>query len=55
MLEKLLILVFDFYYIIIIMSITCFVTLLIQGLVYQLSNKKINLYRSFVNSKFLWK
>lgn len=55
MLEKLFILAFDFYYIIAIMSITCFVALLIQGIVYQLSNKKINLYKKFMNNKFLWK
>lgn len=55
MLEKLFVLAFDFYYIIAIMSITCFVALLIQGIVYQLSNKKINLYKKIINNKFLWK
>lgn len=55
MLKKLFVLAFDFYYIIAIISITCFFALLIQGIVYQLSSKKVNLYKKIINSKILWK
>lgn len=55
MLENLILLIFDLLYLGGIVLIGTIATLFIQGLVYQLSNKKINLYKKFVNSKFLWK
>lgn len=55
MLENLILLAFDILYLSIIIFIGIIILLLIQGLIYQLSNKKINLYKKFINSEFLWK
>jgi hypothetical protein len=45
--------IFTYFFIIILISIS--ILLLLQLITYQLSNKKINLYKKFINSKFLWK
>lgn len=55
MLENLILFAFDLLYLGGITFISIIVLLLIQGLTYQLSDKKINLYKKFINSKFLWK
>lgn len=55
MLENLVLFTFDILYLGGIAFIDIIVLLFVQGLIYQLSNKKINLYKKFVNSKFLWK
>lgn len=55
MLENLILFIFDSLYLGGIAFISIIVLLFIQGLIYQLSNKKINLYKKFVNSEFLWK
>lgn len=55
MLENLILFAFDILYLSSIIFIGIIILLLIQGLIYQLSNKKINLYKKFVNSEFLWK
>lgn len=55
MLENLILLIFDLLYLGSIVLIGIIATLLIQGLVYQLSNKKINLYKKIINSEFLWR
>ena len=55
MLENLILLAFDILYLSIIIFIGIIILLLIQSLIYQLSNKKINLYKNFINSKILWK
>lgn len=55
MLENLILFAFDILYLGSVIFISIITLLLIQGLIYQLSNKKINLYKKFINSKFLWK
>ena len=55
MLENLILFTFDILYLSNIIFISIIILLLIQGLIYQLSNKKINLYKKFINSNFLWK
>lgn len=55
MLEKLMLFTFDLLYLGGIAFISIITLLFIQGLIYQLSNKKINLYKKFINNKFLWK
>lgn len=55
MLENLILFIFDLVYLGSVIFTSMLVLLFIQGLIYQLSNKKINLYKKFINSKFLWK
>ena len=55
MLENLTLFTFDILYLSGIVFISIITLLFIQGLIYQLSNKRINLYKKFVYSKFLWK
>ena len=55
MLENLILFTFDLLYLGGIAFISIITLLFIQGLIYQLSNKKINLYKNFINSKILWK
>lgn len=55
MLKNLILFTFDLLYLGGVAFISIIVLLSIQGLIYQLSNKKINLYKKIINSKFLWK
>ena len=55
MLENLILFIFDLLYLGGIAFTSIIILLLFQGLIYQLSNKKINLYKKFINSKILWK
>lgn len=55
MLDKLILFTFDLLYLGGVAFISIIVLLIVQCLIYQLSNKKINLYKKFINSKFLWK
>lgn len=55
MLENLILFAFDILYLSGIAFISIITLLFIQGLIYQLSNKKVNLYKKFINSEFLWK
>lgn len=55
MLENLILFAFDLLYLGGIAFTSIITLLFIQGLIYQLSNKKINLYKKFINSNFLWK
>lgn len=45
--------IFTYFFIIIVSSVS--ILLLLQLIMYQGSNKKINLYKKFINSKILWK
>ncbi len=46
-------LIFTYFFIIIMFGTG--ILLLLQLIIYQGSNKKINLYKKFINNKFLWK
>lgn len=54
MVENLMILLFDLFLFTFYIVLGCGVALLIQGLVYQLSNKKINIYKKIINNKKIW-
>ena len=55
MLENLILFIFDLLYLGGIAFMSIITLLFIQGLIYQLSNKKINLYKKFINNRILWK
>lgn len=55
MLENSILFTFDILYLGGIAFTSIIALLFIQGLIYQLSNKKINLYKKIINNKFLWK